>query len=327
VDLRFIVSMMTRRGSQSQPSVGSHELVVVKSRRRSDCALRGEGTGCLSADRTLVECAKKTVLQSLEIKSGDHVLAAFFRSSVGSFLDKHAGYIVGDLSSSLIKKFSGDHAQQLASWDAQLDVLRDALKSSFAAQASVAHWGILLEYPLLRLQRRLDVVLLCGQRVVVIEFKVGATKFQPADARQVEDYALDLRDFHKASRHLNIIPVLCATNAPNVPFSVNGAPGVAPLCRCNQSTLPHLFIELANGDNGPQIEVDHWDTSPYRPVPTIIEAAELLYAGHEVAEIAHASSLRECLKRVLCHEYRRSKRRCVTVREMKGGPSRSAIRG
>jgi hypothetical protein len=29
---------------------------------------------------------------------------------------------------------------------------------------------------------------------------------------------------------------------------------------------------------------------------------------------------------VLCHEYRRSTRRCVTVREMKEGPSRSAIR-
>jgi len=31
-------------------------------------------------------------------------------------------------------------------------------------------------------------------------------------------------------------------------------------------------------------------------------------------------------KRVLCHEHCRSKRRCVTVREMKDGPSRSAIR-
>jgi predicted nucleic acid-binding protein len=28
----------------------------------------------------------------------------------------------------------------------------------------------------------------------------------------------------------------------------------------------------------------------------------------------------------VCHEYRRSKRRCATVREMKEGPSRSAIR-
>jgi hypothetical protein len=32
------------------------------------------------------------------------------------------------------------------------------------------------------------------------------------------------------------------------------------------------------------------------------------------------------LQWVLCHEYRRSKRRCATVREMKEGPSRSAIR-
>jgi hypothetical protein len=30
--------------------------------------------------------------------------------------------------------------------------------------------------------------------------------------------------------------------------------------------------------------------------------------------------------RVLCHEYRRSKRRCATIREMKEGPSSSAIR-
>jgi hypothetical protein len=30
--------------------------------------------------------------------------------------------------------------------------------------------------------------------------------------------------------------------------------------------------------------------------------------------------------RVLCHEHRRSKRRCVTVLEMKEGPSGSAIR-
>src|SRR6266545_6348156 len=34
----------------------------------------------------------------------------------------------------------------------------------------------------------------------------------------------------------------------------------------------------------------------------------------------------ECPLRVLCHEYRRSKRRYVTVREMKEGPSGSAIR-
>src|SRR6516162_8419737 len=32
------------------------------------------------------------------------------------------------------------------------------------------------------------------------------------------------------------------------------------------------------------------------------------------------------LQWVVCHEYRRSKRRCATVREMKVGPSRPAVR-
>jgi hypothetical protein len=217
-------------------------------------------------------------------------LAAFFRSSVSSFLEKRAADITGDLSKSIIKKFSGDHSQQLTAWIDQLDILKDALESSLASQASVAHWGILLEYPLLRLQRRLDVVLVCGQRIVVIEFKVGATKYQPADARQVEDYALDLRDFHEASHKLNIVPVLCAIDAPDVPFLIDPEPGVASLCRCNRDTLHRLVMEFAKANNGLQIDVAAWDTSPYRPVPTIIEAAELLYAGHNVAEIAHASS-------------------------------------
>jgi hypothetical protein len=149
---------------------------------------------------------------------------------------------------------------------------------------------MLLEYPLLRLQRRLDVVLLCGQRVVVIEFKIGAATFQPVDARQVEDYALDLRDFHEASHHLNIVPVLCATEAPAAPFSLEIVPGVASLCRCNRATLTSFLIKLAGSDNGTQIDLEYWDSSPYRPVPSIIEAAELLYAGHQVRDIAHASS-------------------------------------
>jgi len=131
---------------------------------------------------------------------------------------------------------------------------------------------------------------LCGQRVIVIEFKVGAPTYQAADARQVEDYALDLRDFHEASRKLNIIPVLCATEAPAAPLLLDKAPGVSPLCRCNRATLSSFFLKLASIDNGSQLNAEHWDASPNRPVPTIIEAAELLYAGHQVADIAHASS-------------------------------------
>ena len=195
-------------------------------------------------------------------------MSAFFSSSVSSFLNIESAFIEGKLSTAIIKRFSGDHAKQSRAWAVQLNVLREALQSAAATENSVPGWAILLEYPLLRLQRRLDVVLVCGQRVVVIEFKVGATSYQLADARQVEDYALDLRDFHEASHKLNIVPILCATEAPDVQFSLDATPGVAPLCRCNRATLKELLLKLAILDNGPQIDADTWDASRYRPVPT-----------------------------------------------------------
>jgi hypothetical protein len=148
---------------------------------------------------------------------------------------------------------------------------------------------VLLEYPLLRLQRRLDAVLLCGQRIAVIEFKIGASAYASADVRQVEDYALDLRDFHQASHGFSIIPVLCATQAPEVPIILDRAQSVTPVCRCNDATLATFLIELTK-ESRSQLDADDWNASPYRPVPSIIEAAELLYAGHQVSEIAHASS-------------------------------------
>ena len=51
------------------------------------------------------------------------------------------------------------------------------------------------------------------------------------------------------------------------------------------------------------------------------------YARHlRKSLIEQCSCETECLFRVLCHEHHRSTRRCATVREMKEGPSGSAIR-
>jgi hypothetical protein len=92
-----------------------------------------------------------------------------------------------------------------------------------------------------------DIELRPVQRVIVIEFKVGT--YSPADARQVEDYALDLRDFHEASHNLKIIPVVCAPGVPDTPFTLDGTQGVASVYRCNHETLRNLLLELAGTDS------------------------------------------------------------------------------
>lgn len=140
-------------------------------------------------------------------------MSAFYKATCQNFLATNAEQIVGQLSAALIKNFSGDHSRQLDAWRRQVFLLQSALRKATQTFSEASDWGVLFEYPLLRLQRRLDVVLLAGSAVAVVEFKVGANAFAMADIRQVEDYALDLRDFRQGSRSLPIIPVLCATDA------------------------------------------------------------------------------------------------------------------
>lgn len=217
-------------------------------------------------------------------------MPAFYRTTVAQFIETPSDIVVGALSTALVKGFSGDHQRQLFAWRAQIDILQAALSRALDQDAGVGRWGVLFEFPLLRLQRRLDVVLLAGHRVLVIEFKIGSGSYLGADIQQVEDYALDLRDFHQASRDLSIVPILCATRAASVSFAVGDEQGVTETALCNEYTILEVLASIAEKPLGPQIHIEAWEQSPYRPVPSIIEAAALLYSGHEVREIAHASA-------------------------------------
>jgi hypothetical protein len=107
-------------------------------------------------------------------------------------------------------------------------------------------------------------VILADRTVFVVEAKVGESRFLAADARQVEAYALDLRDFHEESRDLLIVPVLWATAAESttqeLPPTLDR--GVTSLLRVGLSGLAHV---LRSGPTGcvavPSVEA--WDNSAY----------------------------------------------------------------
>ena len=217
-------------------------------------------------------------------------MPAYYKSTVSRFLETPSSEVIGALSDSLIREFTGDHTKQHASWKMQVDFLQELLNQLTEKFQNAENWGILFEYPLLRLERRLDVVILAGLSVIVIEFKVGANSYLTQDIQQVEDYALDLRDFHEASHHLSILPVLCATHAPARYNELPKSEGVGPVCLCNTQTLTDLLEAIGSHNNAQQIDINAWNSATYRPVPTIIKAAELLFSGHRVQDIAHASS-------------------------------------
>jgi len=69
--------------------------------------------------------------------------------------------------------------------------------------------------------RRIDVVLLIGPVIFVLEFKVGEKAHTLYAFDQVFDYALDLKNFHETSHEQFIAPILVATEAAELPISLS----------------------------------------------------------------------------------------------------------
>ena len=132
---------------------------------------------------------------------------------VSSFLRAEEDLIIGRLSGITRHGISELSVEQIEAWRSQIPVLREALCGN-RAQA----WHLLLEFPIPRRGKRIDAVVLAGSAVLVLEFKNGARHYQREGIAQVEDYCLDLRDFHLGSRQRAIVPILIATLAKEVSF-------------------------------------------------------------------------------------------------------------
>ncbi|WP_159999015.1 DUF2075 domain-containing protein [Roseomonas sp. 18066] len=177
--------------------------------------------------------------------------------------------------------------EQIASWEALASLLQTTLRQIPGAES----WTVLLEFDLLRLEKRIDAVLLTDRAILVIKFKHRATAFTRADLAQVEDYALDLFDFHAGSRAHPVVPILLAEKAPP---PVQSLPllwhGVVPPLMSPAAGLAGLLAAIDASIPAPAIPLDGaaWARAPYRPVPGIIEAAQRLFDRHGVEEIASA---------------------------------------
>ncbi len=222
--------------------------------------------------------------------AGVRTMPAYYRSTVDAFLRDDTAKIVGRLT--LRSARSGFYQQQHAqteAWRVQIAALAGALR---AVEGGVLEAGgqILLEYPIPRRGKRVDAVLLANGLVIAIEFKCGATGYATEAVRQIEDYCLDLRDFHEASRGRVLVPLLVCTEAPDRPEPAGAVvDSVAPVWCANAATLGRCLSAIVrryDPADGVPVDPVRWDRSNYLPTPTIIEAAQALYAGQNVREIS-----------------------------------------
>lgn len=204
-------------------------------------------------------------------------------------------------------------ASQKTAWLGQIEFLRSRLET--------LEGSLFLEFNVPRMGRRIDVVMVIGPVIFVVEFKVGEKSFDRAAVDQVWDYALDLKNFHEASHAASVIPILVATEAtqPGEPDLCADPDHVfRPVCVNSEGFRP-LVDRALSKIGGPSVEANCWAAAPYRPTPTIVEAARSLYAQHSVESIARydagAKNLRTTSRRVeeLIDEARAAKKKRICI--------------
>lgn len=234
-------------------------------------------------------------------------MAAYYGCKVSELLNTNSA----EIQSRLVSRYRVDGYFQLLSsqvlaWEESIPLIRSTLQDLVEKRPVATGWGVLLEYPLYRLRSRIDLALIASDMLFVIELKIGESVINAQDRNQVEEYALELRDFHRASHSLPMQPVLCCTELSNTkqvgaykpaeqiqPVVATSAKGLADVISEKfEAHLPRLTT---------QIGIASWNNSQYEPVPTIIEAATSIYAGHNVKDISRseAANLNECSEEVL----------------------------
>lgn len=203
--------------------------------------------------------------------------SAFYAEPITAFLTQSNSHILGVLSRPGV--FPITPAQSTA-WEEEIALLKKALQG--------IDGFVCLEFDVPRIGSRIDAVVLSGGCIFVLEFKVGESAFHREAINQVWDYALDLKNFHRASHQAPIVPILICTlakkgsSALSLPFSDR----VYEPITTNPESLPLLIRSAISTIDADPMDAEEWVSAPYQPTPTIIEAAQCLYSRHSVEAIS-----------------------------------------
>ena len=204
----------------------------------------------------------------------------YYKNNIAGFLAESPDSVLGALTRN--NGFALEE-QQRNSWIAQIYLLKVWLKNTDCE--------IVFEYSIPRMGKRIDCVIISGATVFSVEFKVGAKSYENHAITQVTDYALDLKNFHEQSHKIKIVPILICTEAVDkTPLLEFYSDGIAKTLLTNGQSLANIISLAQSQSVGPKIISNDWLNSIYKPTPTIIEAAQALYRGHNVEEISRSDS-------------------------------------
>ena len=239
---------------------------------------------------------------------------AYYYNSIPEFIDDSSENIIASLVEHSFEGYEELTRDQKDAWDNQINELQDRL-----ARHGI-DGDIIFEYDIVRLGKRIDVVLLIRHMVFSLEFKNGKKAFAAQDAQQAEDYAIDIKNFHKESEDLYVCPILIATNAKPIENQLIDCYSDKQVFLQKEnidSFMPKIKkISDKYGDSR-AIDFEKWFNSPYYPTPTIIDAAIEAYQTHNLTDIAKSEAGQDdidaCEKELnsIIEDAKNNKKKCI----------------
>ena len=206
---------------------------------------------------------------------------SYYSAPTSQFLSQSEAEILGTLHTN--DSFSETTLLQHNAWETEIQILKDQL-------APYPESRVIFEYTIPRMGKRVDVVVLHHNIVFLLEFKCGDTEYRMSTYNQVYDYALDLRNFQKESHNKLLVPIIVSTKAKAIACDIHEFDRILePIC-CNEHTITEAIRHVTEQFSEPAFDYIAWENSEYLPTPTIIEAAQALYRGHNVHDITRSDA-------------------------------------
>lgn len=218
---------------------------------------------------------------------------SYYSNDIQSFLNQDNYSIFGEITTN--DQFSAEDLQK-NTWNREIEILKRELSQFLDGY-------IIFEYTIPRIGNRIDNIVIYKGIIFLLEFKVGEKKYPSYAIEQVTDYAFDLSCFHKESHNRLLVPILISTKAHSVKQEIRiSKDNVLETICCNEYEIAKYITEVSLKFIQDEIIPDDWINSLYMPTPTIIEAAQALYLGHNVEDIsrndASAKNLNQTTKAI-----------------------------
>ncbi|MBC7655506.1 MAG: DUF2075 domain-containing protein, partial [Oligoflexus sp.] len=212
------------------------------------------------------------------------MLNCYYSDNIDTFLKKYPETIVGEIA---VNGRLGHINTELLAWEFQIDLLKRILKNQ--------QGKLFFEFSIPRMGKRVDCLLIIKNVVFIVEFKVGEKEFLKQNVEQVWDYALDLKNFHKPSHQLLLVPILVATKAKSQSFDIITTSHEDNLINPIKTNAENLEVVINSvlsffSSNNDVIDAEKYLNGSYSPTPTIIEAAISLFNNHNVEEITRTDA-------------------------------------